>query len=83
MADSTHGGEGGRLLGQNPQYGSVLVSPLEGAAVDRSGKNGEPNTSPNAIQSAHFPAATSGESFGNVPHARRQLGTFISVFPDT
>lgn len=34
-------GEGERLLGQNPQYGSVLASPLEGAAVDRSEGNGK------------------------------------------
>ncbi|KAJ7245653.1 APC amino acid permease [Mycena haematopus] len=39
MADSADRGEGDRLLSQNPQYGSVLASPLEGAAVDRSGGN--------------------------------------------
>ncbi|KAJ7691047.1 APC amino acid permease [Mycena rosella] len=35
----TDRGENERLLGQSPQYGSVLVSPLEGAAVDRSEAN--------------------------------------------
>jgi hypothetical protein len=78
MADPTHRGEEERLLGQNPQYGSVLASPLEGAAVDRSESNGEQEDALNAVQSAHVIPATSGESFDNVPHARRQLG---SLFP--
>ncbi|KAJ6517472.1 APC amino acid permease [Mycena vitilis] len=63
MAGSTTRGEEERLLGQTPQYGSVLASPLEGAAVDRSEGN-----------------ATSGESFDNVPHARRQLGLTSAAF---
>ncbi|KAJ7624315.1 APC amino acid permease [Mycena polygramma] len=63
MADPTTRGEEERLLGQTPQYGSALASPLEGAAVDRSEGN-----------------AASGESFDNVPHARRQLGLTSAAF---
>ncbi|KAK6992681.1 high affinity methionine permease [Favolaschia claudopus] len=51
------------LLAENPPYGSVLVSPLEGAAVDRSEGNG-----------------MSGETFDNVPQARRQLGLSSAAF---
>ncbi|KAK7046438.1 high affinity methionine permease [Favolaschia claudopus] len=51
------------LLAENSPYGSVFVSPLEGAAVDRIEGNG-----------------TSGESFDNVPQARRQLGLSSAAF---
>ncbi|KAJ7429738.1 APC amino acid permease [Mycena galericulata] len=56
-------GESEPLLGETQPYGSVFVSPLEGAAVDRNEGN-----------------ATSGESFDNVPHARRQLGLASAAF---
>ncbi|KAJ7774043.1 APC amino acid permease [Mycena metata] len=60
MSESTQG-EHERLLPQNPQYGSVSASPLEGAAVGRSTGN-------------------TGESFDNVPHARRKLGLASATF---
>ncbi|KAJ7488271.1 APC amino acid permease [Mycena latifolia] len=77
MPAATDSGESERLLGLKPQYGSVLVSPLEGAAVDRS----EPNASGESFDNVPQERRQLGLASAALLIFNRVIGTGIFATP--